>query len=101
MSYISILLLITYYEIFPILALVEKKTHILKKIVIMLVYNYILFKVYAPPSIYRLQELGWNNTVIEYFYMICEAIRFTAPLLLQILLKLPIGPIIKNNKSNN
>lgn len=96
----AIILLIIYYEVFPILFLVKKKLHILYKIALMVVYNYLLIKVIAPPSTYRLQELGWNDTVIEYFYIICEVLRYTAPILLQILVTLHIYNTPPNDNNN-
>ena len=93
-----IILLIIYYEVFPIIHLVKRNMHILKKIGIMVIYNYLLLKLFAPPSLYKLQELGWSDTVIEYFYMICEALRFTAPILLKILVSLL--PCKKSSKNN-
>ena len=96
----AIILLIIYYEVFPILFLIKKKLHILIKIALMVIYNYLLIKFIAPPSIYKLQELGWNDTVIEYFYIICEVLRFTAPILLQILVTLLTYNTPPNDNNN-
>lgn len=96
----AIILLIIYYEVFPILFLVKKKLHILYKIALMVVYNYLLIKLFVPPSIYKLQELGWNDTVIEYFYIFCEVLRFTAPILSQILVTLLTYNTPPNDNNN-
>lgn len=86
----SIVLLIIYYELFPIISLWKKKMHILKKVAVIIIYNYLLIKVITPPQSYTLEEWGWNDTVIEYFYIICECLKYTAPIMLQILLNCEI-----------
>ena len=86
----SIVLLIIYFELFPILLLLKKNINILNKVAIFIIYNYLLIKVITPPQSYTLEEWGWNETFIKYFYIICECVKYTAPILLQILLNLPI-----------
>ena len=86
----SIVLLIIYYEIVPILHLWERNSRILKKVAIFIIYNYLLIKVITPPQSYTLEEWGWNESVIKSFYIICECVKYTAPILLQILLNCKI-----------
>ena len=82
----SIVLLSIYYEFLPIFLLVKKKTHILKKIAILLIYNFLLLKSIVPPSIYKLEELGLSSICIKLFYLLCNTFKFSAPILLAVIL---------------
>lgn len=85
----SIVLLIIYFELFPILLLLKKNISILKKVAVIIIYNYLIIKLIAPPSIYTLQEWGWSNEIINYFYLACDWLKYIIPTLL-ILLNGPV-----------
>jgi hypothetical protein len=86
----GILLCILYYEILPLVFLIKKKSLIWAKILAFVVYNIILIKVIAPPSIYRLEELGLSSTAISIFYYVCEVVKYIAPFIFAVLFNLPI-----------
>jgi hypothetical protein len=85
----SLVLLAIYFELFPILLLLKKNVHILKKVTVIIIYNYLIIKLVAPPNSYTLEEWGWNETVIKCLYVACNWLKYIIPTLL-ILLNLPI-----------
>lgn len=78
----SILLLVGYYEVLPVIALIKSNILLWKKILAMIIYNIILIKALTPPSVYRLEEIGLNIHSINILYFICETIKYLAPFIL-------------------